>query len=371
MVSVKMFNPLIVSSKFAICGLPIRMDTYSLCSFNCEYCFANNRQRGKKSDKEPNVGWLKGKFKKIYDDKAVNKENFLDVLLQNRITLHGGSMSDCFQRAEKEKHNTRKIVEICNEYDQHILFSTKTDTAYDVPLDPKLHTFQLSVSNLENIMESNVPKIENRLQFYRMLKSEGFKVGIRIQPFIPNVTDVKEIVETFHDADHYTIECLKFDPHNVEYNKGLMDKLGLRREDYKQQGSLTMLPQLRLEHYENFIDFFKTNNYSWSIADNDMHWLGNNLCCCGDKLVEKQTLFHNTRMLQLCGNDYQLKDISVRLKDYKDCKCSSLFNSDRREGCSTVEEFYIKRFGRKSSPFSPKYQYHKKQKSLDDFLSMI
>ena len=40
----KKFSPLNVSSKFAICGLPIRVDTYKTCSFGCQYCFANNRK---------------------------------------------------------------------------------------------------------------------------------------------------------------------------------------------------------------------------------------------------------------------------------------------------------------------------------------
>ena len=38
------FEGLNVSSKFAICGLPIRLDTYKTCSFNCQYCFSNNRK---------------------------------------------------------------------------------------------------------------------------------------------------------------------------------------------------------------------------------------------------------------------------------------------------------------------------------------
>ena len=38
----KKFQPLNVSSKFAICGLPIRVDTYKNCSFGCSYYFANN-----------------------------------------------------------------------------------------------------------------------------------------------------------------------------------------------------------------------------------------------------------------------------------------------------------------------------------------
>lgn len=40
----KTFNPLNVSSKFAICGLPIRVDTYKTCSFGCKYCFSNYRK---------------------------------------------------------------------------------------------------------------------------------------------------------------------------------------------------------------------------------------------------------------------------------------------------------------------------------------
>lgn len=42
--NIKKFNPLNVSSKFAICGLPIRIDSYKTCSFGCKYCFAENRK---------------------------------------------------------------------------------------------------------------------------------------------------------------------------------------------------------------------------------------------------------------------------------------------------------------------------------------
>ena len=34
---VKQFEALNVSSKFAICGLPNRVDTYKTCSFGCKY----------------------------------------------------------------------------------------------------------------------------------------------------------------------------------------------------------------------------------------------------------------------------------------------------------------------------------------------
>ena len=50
-------------------------------------------------------------------------------------------------------------------------------------------------------------------------------------------------------------------------------------------GLLNLKPEIRLKMYEPFINFFKENNIPYSIADNDLHYLSTNKCCCGDKLV--------------------------------------------------------------------------------------
>ena len=95
------FAPLSVSSKFAICGLPLRMDTYRYCTFGCLYCFANNREIMKfdKRLQTADVGWLENKLRKVFVEGAVNNEDFLEVLLSKRITLHAGGMSDPSSRA--------------------------------------------------------------------------------------------------------------------------------------------------------------------------------------------------------------------------------------------------------------------------------
>lgn len=74
---IKKFNGLNVSSKFAICGLPIRIDSYKTCSFGCKYCFAENRkimQYGKQIQ-IANVTQVKNKLKKVFDDKNVDDIN--------------------------------------------------------------------------------------------------------------------------------------------------------------------------------------------------------------------------------------------------------------------------------------------------------
>ena len=357
----KNFNPLNVSSKFAICGLPVRVDTYKNCTFGCKYCFANCRKI-MEFGKEMQIGNIKQVEKllhKIFDLGEVNKENLLEVLIFQRITWHCGGMSDPFQPIEKKLGITKQLIELSNKYKIPILFSTKSDTVYDCNINPALHTFQLSITNIYNRkdIEPNVPDISSRYNFYRTLKNKGFRVGIRIQPFLPNITDLK-LVEMFEDADNFTLEGIKIVPQNKEHKEYILKTLGLNKENFTQMGLLNLKPSIRLAMYEPFIKYFEEHHIPFSIADNDLHYIGTNKCCCGDKLISNSTNFNNTAMIKKYGKDYTLNDIKKELDMCLNCKCNHLFTSNRQEGCKTVGEFYEKRFDRKSSPFSPKFQYY-------------
>lgn len=358
----KKFNPLNVSSKFAICGLPIRVDSYKTCSFGCKYCFAENREimKYEKKIQVANVGLVDKKLDKIFNKNIVDNTNFLDTLLSQRITWHWGGMSDPFQPCERKLGITKQLLDITNKYNISVLFSTKSDTVYDCNIRPDLHSFQLSVSNIDNRkdIESNVPDIESRYKFYRDLKDRGFKVSIRIQPFIPDVTTL-EIVKMFHDADHFTLEGIKIVPQNERSKNFVLNDLGLKREDFTQKGLLNLKPTIRLDLYKPFIEYFEKHNISYSIADNDLRYLTNNSCCCGDKLVKKSTSFNTTAMITKYGINYSKEQLDEEIfnSEVRDCKACHLFTSNRQEGCTSVQDFYDKRFYRKSSPFSPEYQY--------------
>lgn len=358
----KMFNPLNVSSKFAICGLPIRVDTYKNCGFGCKYCFANYRVvcEYDKTLQVANLSQLERKLKTIFEQGKVNQTNFLDTLIADGITWHCGGMSDPFQPIEKKHHITKQMIDICNRYGISILFSSKSDTVYEANIRPDLHTFQLSITNTENRkdIEPNVPDIERRYKFYKELKTAGFRVGIRIQPFIPNITTL-EIVKMFEDADNFTLEGIKLVPQNKEHKEYILNTLNLEKNDFTQMGLLNLKPEMRLDMYKPFIDYFEKHNIPFSIADNDLHYIGTNSCCCGDRLVKKSTTFNNTAMIKKYGIDYAKEQIDEEIFESgcRDCKCNHLFTSNRQEGCVSVQEFYDKRFYRKSSPFSPEFQY--------------
>ena len=356
------FNPLAVSSKFAICGMPIRVDTYKTCSFGCRYCFANCRKimEFEKKLQVGDVGSVERRLKKVLDDRNIKEDNFLDNLIAQGYTWHAGGMSDPFQKAEEELGITRKLIDVTSRYGISILFSTKSDTVYGANINPELHTFQLSVTNVDDRtdLEPNVPSIKSRYKFYRWLKDNGFKVGIRIQPFMPNVTTL-DVVDMFHDADQFTIEGIKIVPQNKEHKEFILQTLGLNASDFTQMGLLNLKPEIRLELYKPFIERLEEYNAPYSISDNDLHYLGNNYCCCGDRLVKKSSPFNNTAMIFTYGCNYNKAQLNDVLQEcgLGCCKCNQLFTSNRQEGCITVQDFFNKRFNRKSSPFSPDFQY--------------
>lgn len=360
------FDPLEPTSKFPICGMPIRLDAYKTCSFGCEYCFSNGRKIGGGEITSFQVGnhtSVKNRLKKIFDDKLIESFIFLDYLIANNYTWHCGGMSDPFQPAEQEYQATKNIVDVANDYNRHILFSTKSNTTYNVNLNPNLHSFQLSVTNIENntTLEPNVPNIEERYKFFCELKEKGFLVGIRIQPFIPGISDLK-IFEKFQDADHFTIEGLKMVSNNLEQREKILSITGLNAKDFKNYGLLNLRPEIRVKLYEPIIKWLEENKKSYSIADNDLHYLGNNTCCCGDSLsFHKATNFNTTYMSHVptVRTTYLLDEVLQKLRQQNllECNCKNVFFSSSQGNCVTVEDFYKTKFDMKSSTFSPQYFY--------------
>jgi len=374
--TMKKFIPINVSSKFAICGLPIRVDTYKGCSHGCRYCFANERKimEFKKTVSLGDLDWVERKLQKIFGGNS-DPTNFLERLILEGITWHCGGMSDPFQPIEEEFQITKKLVDITSLFGISILFSTKGFSTYGVDLNPELHTFQFSITNIENRndLEPFVANIEARYALYKTLKSRGFKCGIRVQPFIPGITKIN-IVEKFKDADYFTLEGLKLVPQNKEHKEYLLNLLGLQGSDFRQMGLLNLHPEIRKEMYREFIAELERFNVPYSLADNDFHHISSGACCCGDPLVKKSTTFNNTAMCKKYGTDYSKENLLDELQGIGDCVCNSLFTSNRQEGgffdyfnertCKTVREFYEQRFNRASSPFSPQFLYRKNEEVL-------
>lgn len=348
-----------VSSKIGICGLPVRADTYSGCTFGCTYCFSNNRKiMGHNCFKVADLKRLDNNLDRILNKGIVRKDSLLDTLIADKITWHLGGMSDPFCHYEKDYHITKQFIDITNKYGISLLISTKSDTVYGADIRPELHSFQLSVSNVYNdkSLEPNVPDIESRYRFYRELKDKGFKVGIRIQPFIPNKTTL-DIIEMFKDADNITIEGLKMVPQNKEHIEKTLAATNLTKDDFWFSALWNLKPEIKLEMYKPFIQKMEEYNIPYSIADNELRYITTNKCCCGDRLVKKAASFNTTALIQKYGTGYNKYDVLCELGNCKDCKCKHLFASNRQKDVVTVEDLINKNFNNKKSPVSKEYMH--------------
>lgn len=343
------------------------MDSYRYCSFQCEYCFMKRRVIGKRNEHlKPNIKWLRHKFEKVYDDKDINKTDFVEMLLKNRITLNCGTKSDPFHSDEKEEQLTKEIIDLCNEYDQQLIFSTKSDTYYDVDVDPSRHRFQLSITNDydDKYLEPNVPPFEKRVEFYNNLKDQGFKVGIRFEPYIPNITNIEDILSHFEDVDHVHISRLRLLP-QID-NSDLLNYIGCSREDFKTHGLTSLKGEVWYNYLRPTIEYLEDNNYSFGTSF--IHF-GNCDCLGGDVLGWKTTKFDTFHLKQKYGSSWTLEDGLREIGEYKDCYCYSLFTSNRRvDGCRTVEDYYKLNWGRPNSKIRPEYQFNPQRETLEDFL---
>lgn len=363
----KKFDPsACMITKVFVCGVPLRLDAYRNCSFQCRYCFANNRadtHGGHVDDNSFEVA-DSAKLEKYFDKVLVQNKlkATQDYLVKEGVTIHVGGMSDPFQPINEKYKATNELIDVCNKYERSLLFSTKSNQVHGANIRPDLHAFQLSVTNLANRkdIEPNVPDIDTRLKFYKELKQEGFKVGIRMQPFIPDVTSL-EIVKAFEGCDHFILECLKLDPTNRAELDFAFNELNINPDAMISKGGrLYLNPATRMDLYAPFIEYFKQHGISYSVADNDLRENSTDMCCCGDALIKKSTQLDPTALIKKYGRQWQRSDVQRRLEELGIAECEHMVLLHHAGVKPDTESQCLKKtFNTPAAVASPSYQWYR------------
>lgn len=387
------------NSRSLICGLPLRLDSYNGCTHRCSYCFSNkNTFKVRKAggviiNYETNIrtGNVKAVEKALHSAYIDNANDPLSRYLRKGVPLHCGGNSDPFQPLEDQLHITKQIIDVCNNYNQRILFSTKGYSTYGADIRPDLHSFQLSFSNYDRPdIEPGVASFERRVEFFKELKAKGCKVGIRLQPFIPNITSLK-IIETFVElgADHFIIEAIKGVGTYIT-NDYAKEVLGINLSFLAPASSLSsfgcLSPNYRLASYYPFIKYFQEHNVSWSVSDNDLRYLsggpnGPNNCCCGDALTwgtstKIDTTYNvvNDRTSKESAFDYissvpetgtnGIEDYGLKLRTTESCGHS--FKPSCKDSLDALKKELVKRVvSVYSCPFASSCMWHPNDEELE------
>jgi len=176
-------------------GMFYSMNPYQGCEHGCIYCYARNAHEY--------WGYSAGLD---FERKIIVKKNAPELLrkfLMNPkweclpISLSGNT--DCYQPAEKKFGITRKLLEVCNEFNQPVGMITKNagmlrdkDLLQEMA-KKKLISILVSITSfnedLRRVMEPRTTTGLQRLRLIKELSDAGIRMGVMLGPMIPGLNE--------------------------------------------------------------------------------------------------------------------------------------------------------------------------------------
>lgn len=199
------------------CHYAFEMDTYGRgCTHNCSYCYAKEilTRHGYWNEPQPfplNMAEVRKIFYTVFE---TDKSSKWREILEKKVPLRLGSMSDCFMWMDRKYRVTYELLKVLKFYQYPYIVFTRSDLAahdeYIEVMDRDLCSIQFSIcggnEKLSRILEPGSPSIERRLTALKKLNEEGFWTTVRVNPLFPiypdgYYTDEASILSRFGSYD--------------------------------------------------------------------------------------------------------------------------------------------------------------------------
>lgn len=182
------------------CLYAFEIDTYGRgCVHNCAYCYAKAQLtvHGWWNSPIPVPANLNEIRRAFYTTFETQKNHKWRAVLEKRIPLRIGSMSDSFMWLDQKIKITQELLKILAHYKYPYVVFTRSDLIatdeYLQLIDPKLGTVQFSMSStndkLNRLLEPGAPSSKRRLEALKKLGSAGIWTTVRINPLFPIYPD--------------------------------------------------------------------------------------------------------------------------------------------------------------------------------------
>ncbi len=182
------------------CLYAFEIDTYGRgCIHNCLYCYAKAELtvHGYWNNPIPapiDINEIRKIFYTVFE---TDKKSRWREILEQRIPLRIGSMSDSFMWTDKKMGITKELLRILKFYNYPYVVFTRSDLIaedeYIDLLDTKLAAIQFSMSStneaLTRVIEPGAPSPKRRLKALKKLGESGFWTTVRLNPFFPTHPD--------------------------------------------------------------------------------------------------------------------------------------------------------------------------------------
>jgi DNA repair photolyase len=182
------------------CFHRFEIDTYGRgCVHNCAYCYAKSYLSIRRYWNEPipfpiDIAAIRKIFATVFE---TSKPNKLRYILEKRVPLRIGSMSDAFMWMDKKYRVTLELLKILRFYNYPYIIFTRSDLVADDEymreMDPQLASVQMSLSSINRELtrqiEPGAPSPGKRLEALQTLAGHGFWTTVRINPLFPIYPD--------------------------------------------------------------------------------------------------------------------------------------------------------------------------------------
>jgi len=178
------------------CHYSFEIDCYGRgCTFNCHYCYAKEQLFGRKYWNEPmpfpvDLAEVRKIFHTVFE---TNRRSKWREIMEKRIPLRIGSMSDSFMWIDRKFGVTKELLKILKFYQYPYIVFTRSDLIADLEyiglLDSRLCSVQFSISGgnekLTRQIEPGAPTVARRLEALKKLADAGIWTTVRINPLFP------------------------------------------------------------------------------------------------------------------------------------------------------------------------------------------
>jgi DNA repair photolyase len=182
------------------CHYAFELDTYGRgCFHNCVYCYAKDQLTTYRYWNEPqpfpvNLAEIRKIFYTVFE---TDKHSKWREIMEKRIPLRLGSMSDSFMWLDVKYGVTAEMLKILNFYRYPYIVFTRSDLCahddYMKLIDKELAAIQFSISGNNNklarLMEPGAPSYQRRLKAITKLTDAGIWTSVRINPLFPKYPD--------------------------------------------------------------------------------------------------------------------------------------------------------------------------------------
>ena len=182
------------------CLYAFEIDTYGRgCVHNCVYCYARAELtvHGYWNNPYPapvDINTIRKVFYTIFE---TDKKSKWREIMERKIPIRIGSMSDSFMFMDKKYGVTKELLRILNHYKYPYVIFTRSDLIshndYLELIDKNLAAIQFSISStndeLNKLIEPGAPSAQRRLRALEKINKLGFWTTVRINPFFPTRPD--------------------------------------------------------------------------------------------------------------------------------------------------------------------------------------